>query len=140
MRVNSSKNVGSNAGTKKAKKGTSGSKFNPIENEEAGAATTVNHTAPLSDLDALLALQSVEAVDPREQRKKVVFHADQMLGELEKLKIAILSGQHTKDHLLKLKNLIDHRPEYAEDSGLLDLLNQINLRVEVELAKFNVKR
>ncbi|MGH1349459.1 MAG: flagellar assembly protein FliX [Methyloligellaceae bacterium] len=140
MRVNSSKNVGSNAGAKKTKKNASGSKFSPIENEEASSATSVNKTAPLSDLDAILALQSVEAVDQKEQRKKAVFHADQMLSELEKLKIAILSGQHTRAHLLKLKNLIDHRPEYAEDSGLIDLLDQINLRVEVELAKFNAKR
>ncbi len=140
MRVNSSKNIGSNAGAKKTKKGTSGSKFNPIENEEATSASSVSSATPLSDLDALLALQSVDPPSVREQRKKAVFHADQMLSELEKLKIAILSGQHTRLHLQKLKNLIDHRPEYAEDSGLLDLLNQINLRVEVELAKFNAKK
>ena len=140
MRINSSKNISSTGTTKKSRKSEGGKGFNPIENEEVSHAPAVSHSMGISDIDAILALQSVDNVNGDERKKQAVHHADLMLNELEALKVSLLSGQATQAQLIKLKNLLDSKPDYTEDSGLVDILNQINLRVSVELAKFSRKK
>lgn len=135
MRVTPSNNVSSSSTSKSSKKRKSGSAFAAELEDSKVETASVTQSKPLSDIDALLALQSVDTVDPRAKRKQAVIHGRDVLDELEKLKVAILSGRNVQNSLLALKRLIQQRPEFSEDPGLKDVLDEINLRAEVELAK-----
>lgn len=139
MRVTPSNKVSSSNASKSAKKRKSGSVFSAELEEKAPSAAGVAQSQPLSDIDALLALQSVDAVDPREKKKQAVSQGQDVLDELDKLKVGILSGQNVQGSLMALKRLVQSRPEYSEDPGLKDILDQINLRAEVELAKLKYR-
>lgn len=139
MRVTPSNKVSLSNTSKSAKKRKSGSVFSAELEEKSPGAASVTQSKPLSDIDALLALQSVDSIDPRERKKQAVDQGRDVLDELEKLKISILSGQNVQHSLVSLKRLVQNRPEYSDDPGLKDLLDQINLRAEVELAKLKYR-
>ncbi len=139
MRVTPSNKVSSGNASKSTKKRKSGSVFSAELEEKTPGAASVTQSKPLSDIDALLALQSVDTVDPREKKKQAVIQGRDVLDELDKLKVGILSGQNVQSSLMSLKRLVQSRPEFSEDPGLKDLLDQINLRAEVELAKLKYR-
>jgi hypothetical protein len=84
-------------------------------------------------LDAILALQAVE--DPLFARKKAVRRGNQLLDTLESIKADLLLGQVSEGRLNQLMVLIGQAREQSV-RGLDALLDDIELRARVELAKF----
>ena len=89
--------------------------------------------APSRSLDALLALQSVE--DPTERRKRAVKSGRQALDVLDALKLSVLDGTLDQSVVGRLKSAAEGLKGGSGDSGLDAVLGEIELRVEVELAK-----
>ncbi|HEX5509323.1 MAG TPA: flagellar assembly protein FliX [Pseudolabrys sp.] len=87
----------------------------------------------ISTVDALIALQAVE--DPMERRKRAVRHGRKALDELDSLKVSLLDGSLDQSTLARLKVVADGLDQSSGDPGLDTVLNEINLRVAVELAK-----
>jgi len=98
--------------------------------EETRAAT-----APKSagNIDALLALQGVE--DPNERRKRSVARGKGALDVLDDLKLGLLSGNLELATVNRLREAAANLKSSSGDPGLDALLSEIELRVEVELAK-----
>ncbi|WGR97312.1 flagellar assembly protein FliX [Bradyrhizobium sp. ISRA443] len=86
-----------------------------------------------TSLDALLALQGVE--DPTERRKRSVARGRGALDVLDDLKLGLLSGSFDSSTVSRLRNAAASLKESSGDSGLDAVLGEIELRVEVELAK-----
>jgi hypothetical protein len=86
-------------------------------------------------IDALLALQGVE--DPAERRKRSVTRGRHALDVLEELKLAVLSGTMDATALGRLKAAAVGLSEASGDRNLDAVLAEIELRVEVELAKMD---
>ena len=82
------------------------------------------------NIDALLALQGVE--DPTERRKRSVARGRGALDVLDELKIGLLSGASTMN---RLRDAAANLKSSSGDPGLDAVLSEIELRVEVELAK-----
>ncbi|KQN74278.1 MULTISPECIES: flagellar assembly protein FliX [unclassified Devosia] len=95
----------------------------------------VARTAPvvaLTPLDAILAIQSVG--DAMGGKRKAVKRGSNLLDLLEGIKADLLVGDITPDRLDALvKELSTYRDR--TEPGLDDLLDDIELRVRVELAK-----
>lgn len=89
--------------------------------------------APTSGLDALLALQAVE--DPTLAKKKALRRGNALLDTLESIKADLLVGQVSEGRLNQLMVLIGQARE-RDLPGLDDVLDDIELRARVELAKF----
>lgn len=87
----------------------------------------------LSGIDALLALQGVE--DPTERRKRAVKRGRDALDALDDLKIGLLAGQLDQATVQRLRNAASDLKANSGDEGLDQVLAEIELRVEVELAK-----
>ena len=103
----------------------------------AAAAATAPASA-VADVSALMALQGVETAT--ERRRRAIRRGGTLLDRLEELKIAMLSGEAGEGALERLgRTLREERPE-DEDAGLTGLLEQIDLRAAVELAKAEVRR
>ena len=102
----------------------------------SASATRATTTAPVSaasSLDALLALQAVE--DPLFAKKKAIRRGHALLDTLDEIKADLLVGQVSEGRLNQLRTLLSEAREQSVP-GLDSLLDDIELRVEVELAKF----
>ncbi len=89
--------------------------------------------AGVGGLDALLALQAVGG--PLEGKKKAVRRGQSLLDTLDEIKADLLLGRVSFERLDRLASMLD---EVREQSlpGLDAVLDEIELRVRVELAKF----
>jgi hypothetical protein len=99
--------------------------------EEARSATAPKAAG---NIDALLALQGVEE-DPAERRKRSVQRGRGALDVLDELKIGLLAGNLGPATVSRLRDAAANLKSSSGDPGLDALLSEIELRVEVELAK-----
>jgi class II flagellar assembly regulator FliX len=84
-------------------------------------------------IDALLAMQGIE--DPLERRKRSVQRGKRALDVLDDLKIGLLSGNFDVSTISRLRDAAASLKSSSGDPGLDSVLSEIELRVEVELAK-----
>jgi hypothetical protein len=85
-------------------------------------------------LDALLAMQGIEE-DPVERRRRSVRRGKGALDVLDELKIGLLSGSFDPTTVARLRAAAADLKSSSGDPGLDAVLSEIELRVEVELAK-----
>lgn len=107
--------------------------FNVAEGTKAPAAKGAQAARPLAAMDALISIQEVP--DATARRAKAIARAEDMLDILEELKIAILTGTLPKSRVTRLARIVeDARGEVSGDE-LSTVLDEIELRARVELAK-----
>ena len=113
---------------------TSTSSFS-LPEDAASTAETRATVAPkaLTNIDALLAMQGIE--DPVERRKRSVQRGKGALDVLDDLKIGLLSGNFDASTVSRLRDAAANLKSSSGDPGLDAVLSEIELRVEVELAK-----
>jgi hypothetical protein len=90
----------------------------------------------LGGIDALIALQGIE--DPAERRRRVIKHGRRALDALDEVKLGLLSGTLDQATMLRLKSAAADLKEGSGDARLDSVLAEIDLRVEVELAKAGI--
>lgn len=104
----------------------------------AAPASAAGAAAGVGGVSALMALQGVE--DATERRRRAIRRGGGLLDRLDELKLALLDGQAGEAALERLgRTLKEDRPE-DHDPGLNHLLQQIDLRAAVELAKADLRR
>lgn len=91
-----------------------------------------NATVGTSGIEALLAMQAVE--DPILAKRKAVRRGRSMLDVLDAVKADLLVGPVGESRLNQLMALVGQARTYSEP-GLESLIDDIELRVRVELAK-----
>jgi hypothetical protein len=102
------------------------------------AAPAVAGPAVPAAVDGLFALQEVP--DALTGRRRAVARGTALLDRLEELRLALLTGVVSPEGLGELaRQLRDARPT-IEDPALGGVLDDIELRVAVELAKYAVGR
>lgn len=111
---------------------TSGGFFVSDEPQPASVASA-QPTVAASSIDALLALQAVD--DPLLGRKKAIRRGTALLDTLEQIKADLLIGRVSEGRLNQLMALIGQARE-RNLPGLDGVLDDIELRARVELAKF----
>jgi hypothetical protein len=138
MKVTGPSGATSSQGSRPAKAG--GGFSLPASGGASGPASAAATTSAsgVSGVSALMALQGVE--DATERRRRAIRRGGGLLDRLDELKLAILGGESGGPALERLaRSLREERPEDA-DEGLKGLLDQIDLRAAVELAKADVAR
>ncbi len=94
---------------------------------EAAAAT------PVQTVNALLALQEVDDAAQRPSRGRR--RAEDILDRLEDLRLSLVFGTVSLERLERLADLLAQRDEATEDPQLAEIINEIEIRAAVELAK-----
>lgn len=92
----------------------------------------------VGSLDALLALQEVGG--PLERRRRAVRRAGRILDVLDEVKMALLDGGLPPAALERLMAAICEERGGTEDARLEGLLDEIETRAAVELAKLEMAR
>ena len=113
---------------------TSSSTFS-VPEEAASVADSRTISAPMApaNIDALLALQGIE--DPTERRRRSVQRGRGALDVLDDLKLGLLSGNLKASTVSRLRDAASDLKSSSGDPLLDGVLAEIELRVEVELAK-----
>lgn len=104
--------------------------------DTSSAQETRSTAAPkaAAGIDGLLALQGVEE-DPVQRRKRSVARGRTALDVLDDLKMGLLSGNLDASTVMRLRDAAANLKSSSGDPGLDSVLSEIELRVEVELAK-----
>lgn len=96
-------------------------------------STAATHS--IASIDSLLAAQSVEDPTERAARKRMQARADSILDELENMRIALLSGTLTVGHVIDIADVVAAHREKIIDPRLHAVLDEIDLRAQIEIAK-----
>jgi hypothetical protein len=105
--------------------------------EPAEEAAAVDAPATVASVDALLAAQGVGGDLEDDIRKRLVRRGEDILDRLEELRHALLVGVVPKERLIQLAQMVRARRDSVADPRLATILDEIELRAEVELAKLS---
>lgn len=136
MKVGRTSGPAASGGPSGARAPAGGSSFSLPGTSAAGSAAPVARAAGVTgvaSLDALLALQ--EMGGPLERRRKAVGRAGRILDVLDDLKMAVIDGEVSGAHLDHLMRAVRDQRENTEDPRLEGVLDEIEMRAAVELAK-----
>jgi hypothetical protein len=97
------------------------------------SSAAVTGVSPLSAIDALLPLQEVNTAT--DGRAKGLERGEDILDRLEEIRMGLLLGRVPLDRLKDLLRLVDSRRTAFTDPKLTAILDEIELRAKVELAK-----
>jgi len=92
-------------------------------------------TVAIDGVDALLAMQEVGDNTDRQARKQATTYGDNMLDRLKGLQDALLVGGIPKKRLMDMAQKLRGGRVKVADERLNAILDEIELRVEVEIAK-----
>ena len=96
-------------------------------------AQMVAGPGPIAALDSILMLQGMD--DSTQGRSKALAHGEHLLDLLDSVRDGLLAGEIPRATLNKLAAAVTRRHEAFADPKLQDVLDQIELRAHVELAK-----
>ncbi len=133
MKVNGTSGAGPIGGAGKSR--AAGGQDFRLPTAEAAPVQAARTSAPagVMSVNAILALQ--EMGGPLERRRRAVRRAGRLLDVLDEVKIGLLSGEMSVDKLDALRTAIRDEREGTEDAGLESVLDEIETRAAVELAK-----
>jgi Class II flagellar assembly regulator len=120
------------AGTPAARRSTAGT-FTLAGGEASRSPGAAVALRTIGGIDALIALQGLE--DPTERRRQALKRGRFALDALDELKIGLLGGTLSQATLNKLQSAAGGLKGSSGDAGLDSVLGEIELRVEVEIAK-----
>jgi hypothetical protein len=135
MKVTGTGGIGQAGGSRGAK-AAGGDGFRLPSASGAGPASQsggVGATNAVMGVEALLTLQDVGG--PLERRRRAVGRAGRLLDILDDIKIALLDGDLGERDLLQLERAIRDQRAATDDPQLEALLDEIETRAAVELAK-----
>jgi len=109
--------------------------------EDEASTRGVGATAGLSGVMGVLAIQEVDEVDDAAKRaSRGKKRAQEMLDKLDEIRLGLLSGELTADRVVELARTVQSRRVEVDDPKLAEILDAIDLRAQVELAKLTPDR
>lgn len=136
MKVSGTGGVSQATGGKPARAAGGGEGFRIAGPQAAVAPTQVSSASGVGGVvgvEALLALQDV--LTPNERRRRSVSRAGRLLDDLDDIKIALLGGELDQGQLERLGRTIREQRSATDDPKLEAVLDEIETRAAVELAK-----
>ena len=100
-------------------------------------AQALDAPTSLGGVETLWAVQAMGDATERESRRRMVQRGEDILDRLEEIRHGLLLGSIPKEKLEQLTQMVHARREAGADPRLGQLLDEIELRAEVELAKLS---
>ncbi|MCB1563108.1 MAG: flagellar assembly protein FliX [Alphaproteobacteria bacterium] len=130
---------GRTQGTDKAKKsgkaGQADGSFGDFMASAPQKAAPAAATHSIAHVDALLAVQAAEDPAQGASRKRMKHRANLILDELDNIRMAMLGGTLTVGHMVDIADIVASHREKIADPALTALMDEVDLRAQVELAK-----
>lgn len=142
IRVTGTNGPRATTSTKKAgKSGSKSGEFANTLNQVSGAEETVSSAAiesspAISAVDALLAVQQADdATSGQSNRQRAISWGEGILDRLDQIRMALLLGHVPPEKLHQIANEVASRKGKTGDPVLESVLNEIEIRAAVEIAK-----
>lgn len=98
--------------------------------------SVVSGPGPIGALDTILMLQGLD--DSVDGRSKAAAHGEKLLDMLDEIRDGLLAGGVPRMMLNRLANAVSRRHDQFNDPKLQAVLDEIELRAHVELAKLEM--
>jgi len=136
MEINGPRRIDS-ANVRRVSKGATGSSsaFQVSDPGEVRGAVT-SGPGPIGALDSILMLQGLD--DSTDGRSKGVKHGEDLLDMLDQVRDGLLAGGVPRATLNRLAAAVTRRHDQFNDPKLQGVLDEIELRAHVELAKLEM--
>lgn len=102
--------------------------------DETGETGTTGGVSATTSVTGVLGVQEVDDALAHASRGKM--RAQDILDRLDDLRIELLTGRISKEKLMQLARIINARRAQNTDPRLTEILDEIDLRAQVELAKY----
>ncbi len=125
----------SKAGGTSGGNGNFGVLLNSSDTEEAASSVSAHS---ITKVEALLIAQTSD--DPAEQasKERMMVRADRLLNELDQIRLSLLTGTITVGNMIDLADVVASHRENIQDPELSAILEEIDLRSQIEIAKMRV--
>jgi len=107
-----------------------------LSTDDTAAAAPPSGTSPLTSVSSLLSLQEMPTSSDGKSRGLAM--AEDMMGHLEIIRHGLLAGQIPLNKLKEVVAVVTRERNMSKDPVLDEILNDIELRVKVELAKLEM--
>ena len=124
--------------TKTGKAGKVGKTDSTFDDMVAGAAqeaAPAAATQAINKVDALLAVQGAEDPTERAARRRMRERGDSILRKLDNIRLGILTGNLSVGEVISIADTVASHREQINDPEMTALLDEIDLRAQIELAK-----
>ncbi len=137
MKVEKPGSVSSTVGARRSERASQArpGEFSRLLDQPEGTSS-VSASSAIGSVDALLAAQSVETATD-EERRQARARGDDILDRLDELRHGLLAGTLTRGQIMALANLVRSRRGSIVDPKLREIIDEIELRAEVEIAKLD---
>ena len=135
MKVSGTGGIGSASGPR-ATRASGGEGFRipmPAAPQGASQVASTSNINAVMGVEALLSLQDVGS--PTERKRRAVGRAGRILDVLDEIKVALLDGDLNVTSLDRLRRAVRDERSNTEDPDLEAVLDDIELRAAVEMAK-----
>lgn len=131
--INKSQNLSTSS---KAKKSSSGGNFaSYLSTSGEIKSSSVSLMSSLAFGDSILSAQCAEQEEKKAKQKQLIKRAQSLISKLEEIRDGLLMGYMSRDMLIGVSRFMKTQKIDIDDTSLLELVGEIELRVEVELAK-----
>ena len=136
FRIDNVKKSSESVKAKSAKNVSSSENFaDYLRNSAISDEAKVSTASSVATAGAIFAAQMIDDEEERQIKKKLIKKANTLLDNLEEIRQEIIFGAVSKDKLIEISRMVKQKDVETNDEGLKDILAEIELRVEVELAK-----
>lgn len=101
-------------------------------------AAAPSNAQSIAQMDALLAIQGAEDPTQGRAKQRMRKRANEILDVLDQLRLKMLSGKMTVGDMINIADVVASHREKVEDPTLSGLMDEVDLRAQVELAKMRV--
>ena len=105
------------------------------ENSSADELGPISEVASVGAVDSVVAIQEVPDASDKRSRSIYRDYGRDLLDRLEQLRMGILAGIFSKEKLAELAHRLRERQKKTDDPILNEIIQDIELRAEVEVAK-----
>lgn len=101
---------------------------------ESASTSATSATSGVFGIEQLLGLQEVE--DATTGKGKARQYGTDILDKLDELRLQILDGRISVERLQQLSRSVTARKAMTSDPQVMEILDEIDLRAQVEIAKY----
>lgn len=106
--------------------------------DDAEIAAPAHAAQNITQLDALLALQGAEDPTARAARRRMTRRSDEVLHALDRIRLGMLTGTMSVGDMIDVADVVASHRERVHDPELTALMDEIDLRAQVEIAKMRL--
>lgn len=102
---------------------------------ETSSTSSTGSVQGVTSIGGIFAVQEVETSTDGRSRGLLFDYGDDLLDRLEELRIDLLLGAIPKEKLVDLAHQMRQKRQQVDDPRLNEIIDEIELRAEVEIAK-----